>query len=434
MHNHLYYSAVVMTRNQHNKSTKPRRGRPTKVAKQTLPTPRVSSRANKGTHSARPNNNPHPMPQDDNVSVRSDAGRHSQHGYDTDSDDDMGAHQGPSLPAPSDWEARLDAQDARVDAQDARVDAQDARVDARFDRLEALIANALSSPQPRVPSQPSLAQPQHTHASTSQAMAPPNKNPGTQSLSAHSSDSTHTNAVDSDMDSVVPVPAVRHSFGLLVGEHISQTLRQKIVTDKYVDMHDLLPENTKAEQHLVLTSSLAGDNLKLLKDSKDVKISILQWNQAFVHYMAIYYTTVAPNLQGNLFLEMLTYQRDINTLATQDLPWWRYDSQFRRDRSVNPSRFSFATLRHDLIASLTVSRRNNQPFRDSFRQNKFSSNDRRFNRRTRPASQTDGRQACPTGFCFKYHATNEKCQTQNCKYKHECFKCNHKHPIFMCKQ
>ena len=420
-----------MARNQHNKSTKSApRGRPRKPQKQTLPATRVSGRPNKGTHPDRPKHTTPTMPQDDAASHHSDTGSHHHQAYHSDSDDDMGAHAGPSLPTPSDLDERLAAQDARVDA---RVDAQDARVDARFDRLEALIATALSPPQPHLPTQPPLAHPQHTRPSTSNTMTPPNIIPGRQTLSAHPSD-PHTNAVDSDMESIVPVPAVRQSFGLLVGEHISQTLRQKIVTDKYVDMHDLLPENTKAEQHLVLTSSLSGDNLRLLKDTKDVKISLDQWNQAFVHYMAIYSTTVAPNLQRNLFLEMLTYQRDVNTLARQDLPWWRYDSQFRRDRSVDPLRFSFATLRHDLIASLTVSRRNNQPFRDSFRQNKFSSNDRRFNHRTRPASKTDGRSPCPTGFCFKYHATNEKCQTQNCKFKHECFKCNQKHPIFMCKQ
>ena len=413
---------MTRTRNLQNKSTKNGRGRPTKAAKQTTPTIRISSRNNKGVHPARPKNNKGPVAQDDDVAVHSDAERFSDHGY-SDSDDDMVGHPSTSLPTASELASRLDVVGQQVQSQDAR-----------FDRLEALIASAITPPQPQVPTQPPLAQPQHAHASTSQTMTPPSQNTGTQSLSAHSGDSTHTDADGSDLGSVVPLPAVRNSFGLLVGQHISQTLRQKIVADKYVDMHDLLPENTKAEQHLVLTSSLAGDNLKLLKDSKDVKISILQWNQAFVHYMAIYYTTVAPNLQGNLFLEMLTYQRDINTLATQDLPWWRYDSQFRRDRSVNPLLFSFVTLRHDLIATLAASRRNNQSFRDSFRQNKFSSNDRKFNHKSRSAAQTDGRASVPRGFCFKYHATKEKCQTRNCPFKHECFKCNQPHPIFMCKQ
>ena len=293
-----------MTRSLHNKSTKSRRGRPATTTKQTLPTPRVSGRSNKGLHSARPQNNQ--RGGQDDISVHSDADRHSDHAYGNDSDDNMGLHQGPSIPTASDLEARLDAQDARVDAQDARVDAQDARVDARFDRLEALIASALSAPRPQVPSQPPLTQPQHAHASTSQTMMPPSQPTVTHSLSAHSSDSPHPNAAESEMDSVVPPPVVRHSFGLLVGEHVSKTLRQKIITDKYVDMHDLLPENTKAEQHLVLTSSLSGDNLKLLKDSKDVKITLDQWNEAFANYMAIYITTVAPNLVSNLVLEMLT--------------------------------------------------------------------------------------------------------------------------------
>ena len=130
-----------MTRSLHNKSTKSRRGRPATTAKQTLPTPRVSGRSNKGLHSARPQNNQRCGGHDDNISVHSDADRHSDHAYGNDSDDNMGLHQGPSIPTASDLEARLDAQDARVDAQDARVD-------ARFDRLEALIASALSAPRP----------------------------------------------------------------------------------------------------------------------------------------------------------------------------------------------------------------------------------------------------------------------------------------------
>ena len=385
-----------MTRNLHNKSTKSRRSRPTKVPKLTTTTPRVGGRSNKGLHSSSHQNNQCREVQDDNISLHSNSDHHSNHAYGHDSDDDMGVQQGPSLPSSLALEARLDAQEARANA--------------RFERLETLIASALLSSRPQAPSQPPLTQPQYAQASTSQTMTPPSHS--TLTLSAHSSDSPHTNATESEMDSVVPPPAVRQSFGLLVGEHVSKTLRQKIVTDKYVDMHDLLPENTKAEQHLVLTSSLSGDNLKLLKDSKDVKITLDQWNEAFAHYMAIYHTTVALNLQSNLFLEMLTYRRDINTLAEQGLPWWRYDSQFRRDRSVNPSKFTFATLRHDLIASLNAFPLNRQP----------------------SGSQTDQRRDIPKGYCFRYHTIHAKCENRQCMFKHECYQCNARHPIFLCTQ
>ena len=110
------------------------------------------------------------MPQDDNTSVHSDADQNLYPNY-SDSDDDMADHPGPSVSASADLESRLDA---HVQAQDAHAQAQD----ARFDRLEALISNTLAPPHPQVQTQPPLAQPVHSHASTSQTMTPPSQNTG----------------------------------------------------------------------------------------------------------------------------------------------------------------------------------------------------------------------------------------------------------------
>ncbi len=384
-----------------NKST---RGRPPKSV-----VSRVSARPNKGVNPNRqavqvaPKPNQHPPPP-------------SEHSDQDHSDQESVMHHDVQ-PGTSSGGAANMPPNVHFTGQD---------LDAHINRLiTQALANNASSQSPNQASSAAL-------SPTSQSdhlLQPPSKRARGPSLLNRTSDSGHSD--DSDMESADPVPAVRQSFGLLVGQNVSQSLRQKIIADKYVDMYELLPEFTKSEQHLVLTTSKNGEHLKLLKESKDVRITLDQWNQAFAHYMAIYQSTTSTYDDLNaLILGMLTYQRDVNSLARKDLPWWRYDSQFRRDKSVNPSRFSFGDLRHDLIENIRYTPRTKQPFRPV--QNRFTGYKNQSFRNT-SLIQTESAQRIPQGFCFKFHSKNNRCTSKGqCRFTHACPNCGAKHALHLC--
>jgi hypothetical protein len=232
---------------------------------------------------------------------------------------------------------------------------------------------------------------------------------------------------------------MRQSFGLLVGDHVQLSLRQKIIADKYIDFYELLPESVTSEKHLVLTTTKTGDNIKFMKESRIKYITLPQWNEAFSSYMSIYHSKASTVVEShNLLKEMLSYQRDINSLARQDLPWWKYDVQFRRDRSVDPSRYTFAHLRHDLIANLRYIPRTKQPFRTNNRA------DDRYHQGTQAYQGTQNNysaqrntqnvQRTPPGFCYMYHSRFGKCKSPpgTCKFKHTCPNCHAKHELHLC--
>ena len=52
--------------------------------------------------------------------------------------------------------------------------------------------------------------------------------------------------------------------------------------------------------------------------------------------------------------ELITYRRDINTLAKQNLQWHLYDRMFRKDISDQSNPVSVGTIRHDLMQHVNM--------------------------------------------------------------------------------
>jgi hypothetical protein len=310
------------------------------------------------------------------------------------------------------------------------------------DRLEQMMADTQPNKRKR-PSTDQLDQGAPSNKSNKQSASPTGLSAVVPVVPDFNDDSA------SEFPSSDPEPAVRQVFGLLVGENVSLKLRNDIIADKYIEFYDLLPEATTEDQTLVFKKS-DDNSVRLVKESKHKFISLDQWNMAFASYMAVYHTKASTHkLCSNLLLEMLTYQRDINTLAKQQLPWFRYDIQFRKDRSVNPSRFSFSDLRHDLIASLKTFSVNRSPFRQGQGQTRFDQRTSSFNNRnsyqgtsntnqgtsTAKGNTTNQGYKVPPGHCFAFHSKNNLCRTPGgqCRFKHTCPKCTQRHPVFQCK-
>ena len=221
----------------------------------------------------------------------------------------------------------------------------------------------------------------------------------------------------------------RQSFGLLVGETIPLKLKTKIKLSKFVEMADLLPQNYSKGENLVLKAT-EKRGVQFVKQSGPRFVSIEQWNQAFVVYMSVYMET-AKSAQEAIALskQMLTYYRDINTLAKQNLQWYSYDRQFRLDRSVQQRPTLFSTIRHDLMLDAAVVRKS-RPVVSNFRNGSFRSQTKYSDYgRNKPGSRYQSQQ----GMCFAFNAKERHCPRGDaCRFKHECSWCSGPHPSYRC--
>ena len=167
------------------------------------------------------------------------------------------------------------------------------------------------------------------------------------SLSSSSSSNREcSDSSGSDSDSSDPNNDYRpiDSFGMLLGHNVSDKLKRKIIENKYVEFSRLIPE-----QSLTLDSGQGqvqegkDRNLKLVKPKVKSIHNITQWSEAWETYLAVY-TSVKQNRKH--IQAMLTYARDVRTMAKLSYDWLAYDRQFRSDREK--TKCSWATVRHDL--------------------------------------------------------------------------------------
>jgi hypothetical protein len=237
-----------------------------------------------------------------------------------------------------------------------------------------------------------------------------------------SSDSDSENDDDDDLPSEEEGTQSRPSFGYKIGETVSKKLRKKILSHQFIELVELLPQ-AESSKSLVLTTS-NSNSVKLARRTTTKHITLDQWNEAFLIYMATYVDSAkTAKKKGALIKEMLTYYRDINTMAKKHYMWRDYDRTFRKDRAAHRHPATFDTIRHDLMLDARTTRNDssaNQSQNRPFRQ-KGTGN--------RSAGATSH---IPTGYCINFHLQDRRCHRQPCKFKHNCPNCNNFHPSFMC--
>ncbi len=122
---------------------------------------------------------------------------------------------------------------------------------------------------------------------------------------------------DYETDSEEEAP--RQSFGMLVGQNLPQKQREKIKQGKFVEMSDLLPQNYTKKGSVVFKMS-ATKGMQALKQSTNTFVTLEQWNEAFAVYMSVRVETSKSKQEAvTMMKEMITYQRDINSLSKQNL-------------------------------------------------------------------------------------------------------------------
>ena len=166
--------------------------------------------------------------------------------------------------------------------------------------------------------------------------------------SSGKSSSDSGNEDDNDLPSEEEGTQSRPSFGYKIGETVSKKLRKKILNHQFVELIELLPQ-AESSKSLVLTTS-DSNSVKLARRTTTKHITLDQWNEAFIIYMATYVDSAkTAKEKGALIKEMLTYYRDINTMAKKHYMWRDYDRTFRKDRAAHRHPATFDTIRHDLM-------------------------------------------------------------------------------------
>ena len=229
----------------------------------------------------------------------------------------------------------------------------------------------------------------------------------------------------------------RNKFGYLVGKNLSEKIRNKIKSDKYVEMADLLPSSQDKKEDLVMKKSDEG--VRFVESKSHRFVDIDKWNQAFRVYMSVYVETAA-SLGGNsavlLMKQMLTYQNNINHFARRREPWFLYDKHFRKERAASTDPDLFSDIRHDILLDLDMAGRKD-------RYNLDQGPNRRRNFRgfdkyggsgyDKSGGSGPNRQRGP-GFCFLFNDEQKRCNRSRCQFKHSCMQCGGGHPKFMCER
>lgn len=201
--------------------------------------------------------------------------------------------------------------------------------------------------------------------------------------------------------------------------HVNDRLKEKVVTDKYVDLKTLLPGNDNPGYTLKVDSSGNEPSIHLASTAPTKSLSNIEsWLTAFEIYHDIYieaHPTKSPQL--------VKYQNKIRALnrkfGFQTARY--YDENFRLLRETNPD-LDFAISHSEIWMTATTMHSQNPNQNSNFRPKSQST----ISHTARTTKLT------PPGFCFAYHTQGVRCDKQPCKYNHFCFQCRGPHPIFKC--
>lgn len=203
-----------------------------------------------------------------------------------------------------------------------------------------------------------------------------------------------------------PTPRPVITSGVGITATVSPQLKEKIWRDEYVQLNQLLPQQS-AQYSEAMTLALCPETqnqlgLRITKP-KPATMTLQQWEDAFLVYMAVY------TERHHVCPDMCTYMRDVKDMARRGGNFLHYDEQFRLERVA--THCSWAALHHGLLIQAMT------PFRAP---QKVSTSQRTNSARV------------PIGYCHAYHARGAFCQTPKCRYKHSCPHCDERHPAHRC--
>lgn len=234
------------------------------------------------------------------------------------------------------------------------------------------------------------------------------------------------------------------SFGSLIGSHVSSKLKRKILSNRFLEMSELLPQYHFRNPEALILVRGKSDSAEFLPKKTKAQIPFDQWQEAFDIYTAVYIEK-ARTVQDVIKLarSLLTYKKEINNIRRRNDDWSGYDRHFRHDREGDP--ISWATTRHDLLTHY----RGGGGGRDNFRaggaggaRDNFRTGGARDNFRassgnvgspsTTQTLKTKDGNSVPYGYCVAYHTKDGRCTNgKECPFLHKCPLCGGSHPVFL---
>ena len=225
----------------------------------------------------------------------------------------------------------------------------------------------------------------------------------------------HTTSTDPQGEPTIPLaiyyqPTTRplRSTAAPIGHNVPQALKIKIWQHKYIELADLIHNNRTTDYTLALTTEEGLPQFRLASKKKK-QLSQQEWTQAMFIFIAVYIERYPEETTA-----LLSYAQNVRDLMDNGANWAWYDIQFRTDREF--SRCKWDEMRQDLELR-SFRKTTDKPFRSSYAN------------QTRNSTSKDDRP--PQGYCYAFHARNQRCTNQHCTFKHTCPRCRGPHPLFM---
>lgn len=195
-------------------------------------------------------------------------------------------------------------------------------------------------------------------------------------------------------------------------EGVPDKIKAAIVAGEYVEITKLDKENYNQIAYNIKVGEVDDDvTLQLAKDKEPKKkvLTLEQWSDLFVKYMAIY---VSKHKEAAI--PILSHYQTVRTLHRRGGDWLEYDRTFRKRKafsgypwaSVDQQAYTEALTKKEMTSPKAGPK--NQPFR------------------------TPVTSRIPFGYCRKYHTAADGCTFPQCKWKHQCYQCSGVHKQSMC--
>ena len=198
-------------------------------------------------------------------------------------------------------------------------------------------------------------------------------------------------------------------------EGVPDRVKAAIVAGEYVEITRLDKESYKQVAYNIKVGEADDDvTLQLAKDKEPKKkiLTLEQWADLFVKYMAIY---VAKHPKEAIHI--LSHYQTVRTLHRKGGDWLEYDRAFRKRKAL--SNYPWASVDQQAYTEALINQES--PTQEvGFRNNQLF----------RPPQNTPYN--IPFGFCRKYHTAKEGCTTTQCTWRHQCYQCNGGHKQSAC--
>ena len=191
---------------------------------------------------------------------------------------------------------------------------------------------------------------------------------------------------------------------------VAATLRQRIVTDRYVDLGMLLDSEERAEDDRAPTFQLVDGLLRPAARTPRTITSFGSWSLAFLRYTSIYLDAHPSAAAG-----LLSHMRQVGQLAAPGLglAWRNFDESFRKAREVAPERHQWGgTPSSSALWLQAVARGVGGANR-------------------LPAGASRNTPIARFRFCYGYNLPRG-CTNSPCRFVHICSSCRGPHPATRC--